>query len=229
MHTPQGVIATRHPPERVPWLVVFPLFATAGYYILPDALQQSDWLIFAPQLTAYLSLLLWMALNTKPWARLGLDRTRFGWGVRQGSVIGLALAAVNLSLILFVIPGLGGDVAYLRETPHARAPVWLMFPFGIVMIAILVELNFRGFQLGRLLALFGPSILGRAGAVVLSAFAFAWDPFMVHVFQSLHWMAASDGLVWGILLLRTETLYATMAAHTIEVWILYVSLKLWFG
>jgi membrane protease YdiL (CAAX protease family) len=144
-------------------------------------------------------------------------------------MIGVALGAVNLSMILFVLPGLGGDMAYLKDTPHARAPLALMIPFGIAIIGILVELNFRGFLMGRILALAGNSLPARILAVTLSAFVFAWDPFMVQVFRSLHWMAFSDGVVWGILLLRTGTLYATMTAHIVEVWILYAGLKLLLG
>jgi membrane protease YdiL (CAAX protease family) len=52
---------------------------------------------------------------------------------------------------------------------------------------------------------------------------------MMQVFHQLHWIALWDGLVWGILLLRTGSLYATMAAHIVEVWILYAWLKLWFA
>jgi hypothetical protein len=104
-----------------------------------------------------------------------------------------------------------------------------MFPLGIAAIGILVEMNFRGFQMGRLLTMLGSSPAGQAAAVTLSAFAFAWDPFMVNVFRSLHWIALADGLVWGVLLLRTQSLYATMAAHTVEVWILYTGIKLWFS
>ena len=141
--------------------------------------------------------------------------------------MGVALGVINLTVLLWVIPGLGGYISFLRETPHAHAPTWLMFPLGIGAIAVLVELNFRGFQMGRLLALFGSSLTAQGCAIIVSAFAFAWDPFMVHVFRSLHWMAFTDGVVWGVLLLRTRSLYATMAAHAVEVWILYAALKLW--
>ena len=149
--------------------------------------------------------------------------------LRGGIAVGLIMGAVNLTSLLVFIPALGGDITFLRETPHAQAPVWLMFPLGIAAIAILVELNFRGFQMGRLIALFGSSRAAQATAVTLSALAFAWDPFMVNVFRSLHWIALADGVIWGVLLLRTHSLYATMAAHTVEVWILYAGIKLWFG
>lgn len=216
-------------PERAAWLALLPALATLGYYALPSSLQQNLWITFGPQLAAYASLILW-ALSNPGWkTALRLDTNGVRPHAKWGALVGVALGAVNLSLILQVIPALGGDIIFLRETPHAQAPVWVMFPLGIAAIGILVELNFRGFQMGRLLTLFGDSLYGRIGAVVVSALVFAHDPFMVRVFQHLHVIAVWDGLVWGILLLRTGSLYATMAAHTVEVWILYVWLKLWFA
>ena len=215
-------------PERAAWLALLPALATLGYYALPSSLQQNLWITFGPQLAAYASLILW-ALSNPGWkTALRLDTNGVRPHAKWGALVGVALGAVNLSLILQVIPALGGDITFLRQTPHAQAPVWVMFPLGIAAIGILVELNFRGFQMGRLLTLFGDSLYGRIAAVVVSALVFAHDPFMVRVFQHLHVIAVCDGLVWGILLLRTGSLYATMAAHTVEVWILYVWLKLWF-
>jgi len=216
-------------PERAAWLALLPVFATLIYYTLPGSLQQNLWIIFSPQLLAYGSLAAWVLLNPGWKTALRVDTTGIRPALKWGALVGVALGAVNLSLILQVIPALGGDITFLRETPHAQAPVWVMFPLGIAGIGVLVELNFRGFQMGRLLVLLGDSSAGRVAAVVVSALVFAHDPFMVRVFQHLHVIAVWDGLVWGILLLRTGSLYATMAAHTVEVWILYVSLKLWFG
>ena len=215
-------------PERGAWLVVVPLLATILYYALPGDLRENIWLILSPQLAAYGMLAIWLVQNRSPCTRLRLESSRLLAALRWGGLIGLALGVINLTVLLWVIPGLGGNLSFLRETPHAQAPLWLMFPFGIGAIAILVELNFRGFQMGRLLALFGSSRTAQGCAVIVSAFAFAWDPFMVHVFRSLNWMAFTDGVVWGVLLLRTRSLYATMAAHAVEVWILYAGLKLWF-
>ena len=215
-------------PERGAWLVVVPLLPTVLYYLLPGALRENFWLILSPQLAAYGMLAIWLGQNRKPWTRLRLESSRLLSALPWGGLTGLALGVINLTVLLWVIPGMGGNLGFLRETPHAQAPAWLMFPWGIGAIAILVELNFRGFQMGRLLALFGSSRTGQGCAVIVSAFAFAWDPFMVHVFRSLHWMALTDGLIWGVLLLRTRSLYATMAAHAVEVWILYAGLKLWF-
>ena len=216
-------------PERAAWLALLPVFATFSYYLLPATLQQNIWITFSPQLFAYASLALWALRNPGWFTALRLDAKAIGPSLKWGAFVGIALGAVNLSLILQVIPALGGDITFLRETPHAHAPVWVMFPHGIAGIGVLVELNFRGFQLGRLLTLFSESWAGRIAAVVVSALVFAHDPFMIRVFQHLHVIAILDGLVWGILLLRTGSLYATMAAHTVEVWILYVWLKLWFA
>ena len=213
--------------ERASWLVLLPVFATPSYYILPARLQQNLWITFGPQLLAYAALIGWILLNPGWRTALRLDARTIGPSLKRGSLVGVAMGAVNLSLILQVIPALGGDITFLRATPHAQAPVWVMFPLGIAGIGVLVELNFRGFQMGRLLTLFGESSMGRIAAVVISALVFAHDPFMIRVFQHLHVIAVLDGLVWGILLLRTGSLYATMAAHSVEVWILYVWLKLW--
>jgi len=195
-------------PERAAWLALLPLLATALYYALPASLQQNLWITFSPQLVAYATLAFWIVSNP-------------GWRA--------ALRLNAEGIILLIIPAWGGDIQFLQETPHAKAPVWLMFPVGIAVIGMLVELNFRGFQMGRLLTLLGQSPAGKLGALLVSALAFSFDPYMVRVFHHLHWIAVWDGLVWGVLLLQTRSLYATMAAHAVEVWILYVSLKLWFG
>lgn len=216
-------------PERAAWLALLPILATGLYYALPVSLQQNLWIVFSPQLLAYGSLAAWVLLNPGWKTALRVDTTGIRPALKWGALVGVALGAVNLSLILQVIPALGGDITFLRETPHAQAPVWVMFPLGIAVIGVFVELNFRGFQMSRLLALFGDSTAGRIAAVVVSALVFAHDPFMVRVFQHLHAIAVWDGLVWGILLLRTGSLYATMAAHTVEVWILYAWFKLWFA
>lgn len=215
--------------ERAAWLVLLPILATGFYYALPVALQQNLWITLSPQLLAYASLALWVLSNPGWRAALRLDTNDIRPSLKWGALVGVALGAVNLSLILQVIPALGGDIMFLQETPHAKAPIAVMLPVGIAVIGILVELNFRGFQMGRLLTLFGESLYGKTGAVVVSALVFSFDPFLVQVFQHLHWIAVWDGLVWGILLLRTGSLYATMAAHAVEVWILYAWLKLWFG
>ena len=92
-----------------------------------------------------------------------------------------------------------------------------MMPWFIVLIACFVEINFRGFLLGRLLALGLPSTL----AIAASAVLFAFDPFMVATFKHLHWIAVWDGLVWGLLWVRLRNLYATIVAHAVEVILMY--------
>jgi hypothetical protein len=106
-----------------------------------------------------------------------------------------------------------------------------MVPWVIVGIALLVEINFRGFALGRLAviesALWRGPMLQRLSpfALLTSAFVFAFDPFMVATFQHLHWIAVYDGVVWGALWLITRNLYATIAAHAVEVIIVYSAVR----
>jgi hypothetical protein len=73
---------------------------------------------------------------------------------------------VNTLVILRVIPSMGGDIAFLADTPHARVPLLIMMPWFITAIAVLVEVNFRGFLLG--LPRWNPnSGVPRASAVLL--------------------------------------------------------------
>jgi len=98
-----------------------------------------------------------------------------------------------------------------------------------------VELNFRGFLLGRLAAL--ESGLWRSGlaqslsplALITCALIFAFDPFMVNTFQYLHWIALWDGLIWGIIWLRTRNLYTTIVAHAVEVIMMYGAVRTAIG
>jgi membrane protease YdiL (CAAX protease family) len=48
---------------------------------------------------------------------------------------------------------------------------------------------------------------------------------MVNTFQHLHWIALWDGLIWGIIWLKTKNLYATIVAHAIEVMVMYCALR----
>jgi hypothetical protein len=134
-------------------------------------------------------------------------------------------------VILRLVPSLGWDITFLRDTPHAHVPLQIMVPWVIVGIALLVEINFRGFALGRLAviesALWRGPMLQRLSpfALLTSAFVFAFDPFMVATFQHLHWIAVYDGVVWGALWLITRNLYATIAAHAVEVIIVYSAVR----
>jgi hypothetical protein len=65
-------------------------------------------------------------------------------------MIGLLLGALNTFIILAVYPSLGYEITFLKHTPHGQLPILLMVPWVICGIALFVELNFRGFILGRL-------------------------------------------------------------------------------
>jgi len=112
-----------------------------------------------------------------------------------------------------------------------QVPVLIMVPWFIVGIALLVEINFRGFLLGRLAAseslLWHHASLRRLPplALMTSALVFAFDPFMVHTFRHLHWIALWDGLVWGLLWLLTRNLYVTIVAHAVEVIVVYSAVR----
>ena len=66
-------------------------------------------------------------------------------------------------------------------------------------------------------------------ALITSALIFAFDPFMVNTFQYLHWIAVWDGLIWGIIWLRTSNLYITIVAHAVEVIVMYSSVRMAIG
>src|SRR6185295_9932676 len=150
---------------------------------------------FAPQLLAYAAMLMWARANPRLIERLGLIPTLIPQGLRWGLVTGLILGTFNVTIILWVAPWLGVDILLLQQTPHARVPTLIMLPWAIALIAVCVEVNFRGFLLGRLLALSAGTASIRyariqAGlAVAISALTFAFDPFMVTTFKHLHWIA----------------------------------------
>ncbi len=181
----------------------------------------------------YLGLAIWLRRNTHPGERLGLTLSQLPVGLRWGTPAGIVLGLANAAVILGVVPLLGSDIQFLRQTPHARLPVAVMLPWAIVAIAVAIELNFRGFLLGRLCALSEKSGVGAAGRIVsrgvaigLVSLVFSFDPFMVATFKHLHWIAIWDGLVWGTLWVRLKNLYATIVAHAVEVMIVYTILKI---
>ncbi len=214
---------------------MIPALATALYYALPANLQSLRTIQFMPQALGYLGLVIWARQNASVLAKLGVELSLFNQGLRWGLPTGIVLGLVNVSVILWLVPLLGGDIDFLRKTPHARAPVILMLPWVILVIALGVELNFRGFLLGRLLALWASSPnttgrgLGSALAVGSSALVFSFDPFMAATFKHLHWIAVWDGIVWGAIWLRLRNLYATIVAHAVEVIIMYSVLKVVLG
>jgi len=212
-------------------LALLPITATLGFYALPASLQEQTAVLFAPQIVAYLAFGLWAARNGNIVSGLGLEKRNFRDGVHWGLLTGLLLGCLNTFAILFVYPHLGYDIDFLKITPHGRLPFLVMVPWFICAIAFFVELNFRGFLLGRLTAL--ESRLWRSGvaqrfsplALIASALIFAFDPFMVNTFQDLHWIAVWDGLIWGAIWLRTRNLSITIVAHAVEVIVMYSSVK----
>ena len=218
--------------EWGPALALLPVSATLAYYVLPPSLQAQTLVQFAPQLLAYGALGLWSSKNSAVQFRLGLGRANVRTGFRSGLVTGLALGGLNAWIILTVFPFLDYDITFLRQTPHGRLPVFVMIPWMIAAIAFFVELNFRGFILGRLAALESRLWKSSAGyrlaplALLSTSLLFAFDPFMVHTFQHLHWIAVWDGLIWGAIRLRTGNLYTTIVAHAVEVLIMYSAVRM---
>jgi hypothetical protein len=214
-------------PERCAWLALIPVTATALFYALPSRLQTITATQFVPQALAYLSLGLWASQNCAVSGRLGLSPTGGGQALRWGLLTGLLLGCLNVTVILWLFPRLGYDISFLTATPHARVPTAAMLPWLLILIAAAVELNFRGFLLGRLLNLCaglsirGQATMGVAAAVGVSASTFAFDPFLAMTFKHLHWIAIWDGVAWGLLWLRFRNLYCTIAAHAVEVILLY--------
>jgi hypothetical protein len=219
------------PPERLAWLAWLPIVATALFYLLPPDLQTCRAFQFLPQLFAYVSLAAWSTCNTGLTDRLGFQPARAGQGIRWGLATGLILGALNVAVILWAVPALGQDITFLRHTPHARIPAAVMLPWLITAIAVFVEVNFRGFLLGRLLVMADrmnpalPPRLASGLAVTATALTFSFDPFLVVTFQHLHWIAVWDGLVWGTLRLHLRNLYAPIIAHAVEVMIMYSVIK----
>ena len=203
--------------ERGAGLALVPILATALFYAAPTAWQGLRPVQFLPQVCAYGALAIWSRLNASPLSRLGLAAPHGVAAVQLGVGVGLTLGALNLAVILLAVPALGYDYTFLTQTPHAAIPLWLMMPWFIGFIAGMVELNFRGFVLGRLQALG----LSPALAVVGSALLFAFDPFMVATFRHLHWIAVWDGVIWGTLRIRLGNLAAPIVAHAVEVIVLY--------
>lgn len=217
--------------ERGAAIALLPIAATLAFYALPASFQVQTLVQFAPQIIAYLALGFWATHNHDIVSRLGLEKGGARDVLRWGLLTGLLLGCMNTFVILSAYPHLGYDISFLKTTPHGRLPLLVMVPWFISGIALFVELNFRGFLLGRLVAL--ESELWRSGlarrlsplALITCALIFAFDPFMVNTFQHLHWIALWDGLIWGIIYLRTRNLYITIVAHTVEVIVMYSAVR----
>ncbi|WNM60477.1 hypothetical protein [Candidatus Nitrospira neomarina] len=222
--------------ERAAGLAFLPIFTTIGFYLLPPNWQLHPVVQFVPQLMAYAALCVWAYKNEDLRHKLGLGFNHIQSGVTRGTAVGLMLGLFNTGIILYVMPALGVDINFLSQTPHAQVPFWIMMPWFIILIAMTVELNFRGFLLGRLLVWFQhvrqpvhPSTtrirLQAFLPLSLSALTFSFDPFMVSTFRDLHWIAVWDGLVWGWLWMRMHNLYTVIAAHAVEVILLYLIIR----
>lgn len=228
-------IGTQH--ERLAGLALLPIICTLGFYLLPNPWQQSLPLQFLPQLVSFVGMGVWIFHNRSIPAKLGLGPGRLRQGLKYGLLIGLVLGFLNAWTILNLVPILGGDYTFLRHTPHAQVPFVIMVPWFIIGIAFLVELNFRGFILGRLTWIVDqlfPHDAARSPhwgnirillPVSLSAATFAFDPFLVTTFKHLHWIALWDGLVWGWVRTQLDNLYAVIIAHAMEVLILYLLVR----
>lgn len=214
--------------ERLIFVSLFPVAAALVYYFFffPSALLLS---VFFPLITAIFSLFLWLGVNSGGAEKLLLQKKKAKEAVAKGACVGIVLGLTNLFVILKLSPWLGYSPDFLRETPHAAFPFWVMFPFGILLIGFMVETIFRGWILGRLFVMTRGIRGGEALSILLSALFFSFDPFMVIYFKGYHWLALMDGLVWGGLLLKTGNLFSTITAHTIEVWILYFILKVFYA
>jgi membrane protease YdiL (CAAX protease family) len=212
-------------------LPLLPIAATFGYYGLPDSCRELLLVQFVPQVLAYIALGLWATRATQVTIQLGLEKEKIRSGLQWGVLTGLSLGSLNTFVILAVYPHLGYDITFLKQTPHGRLPVLLMVPWLICGIALFVEVNFRGFLLGRLAELEShwrgtdsrprPALLSLA----ISSLTFAFDPFMVNTFQYLHWIALWDGLIWGSIWLITRNLWITIVAHALEVIIMYSAVR----
>jgi len=212
-------------------VALLPVSLTLGYYLLPASLQADRFVQFAPQILAYLALLYWTSSNTEIRSRLGLGKGTLAQGLRWGSVTGLSLGCLNTFIILSVFPSFGYDITFLKTTPHGRLPPFVMVPWFTCCIAFAIELNFRGFLLGRLAGIEsrwwpgGESPRLPLLALLTSTMTFTFDPFMVDTFRHLHWIALWDGLIWGTIRIRTGNLYATIVAHAVEVMIMYLAVR----
>ena len=226
------------PGEKAAGVAFLPPLATIGFYLLSSHWQSQLLVQCVPQLIAYLALGYWAFHNVDRLSKLGLEADKIQAGLGWGAITGMALGCVNTMIILYLVPTLGENIDFLRNTPHANVPFGIMVPWFILMIAIAVELNFRGFLLGRLLAFFSTIIRTKLGTSLpngpilstvfplgISALTFSFDPFMVSTFRHLHWIALWDGLIWGWMWIRMNNLYAVITAHAIEVIIVYLLVR----
>lgn len=216
-------------------LSLLPIGTTFGYYSLPESFREELLAQFMPQLLAYAGLGLWTVYASQPLRQLGLEKEKVRSGFQWGALTGLLLGSLNTFVILAVYPFFGYDIMFLKQTPHGRLPILLMVPWLICGIALFVELNFRGFLLGRLAELESSWWTTDSSrriaplALITSTLTFAFDPFLVNTFRHLHWIALWDGFIWGSIWLGTRNLWMTIVAHAIEVIIMYSAVRAVIG
>ena len=220
--------------ERGAAQALLPVAATLDYYALPPSFKDRPWFnshhrfapispsAFGPRTTATSYLGLGWRMEKPGMAYAGDSRQA---GSRPPEYVRDSLGRIHIWA--------------MTSFPEIHAawplPFWVMVPWFICGIASFVELNFRGFLFGRLAAL--ESHLWRSGlvqrlsplALVTCALTFAFDPFMVNTFQHLHWIALWDGLMWGMIWLRTRNLYITIVAHAVEVIVMYSAVRTAIG
>lgn len=215
--------------ERWSGLAAVPAVLTLAYSFWSPFSSVSLWPTLLPQLAAYACLAVWWAVNDRRLDRLFLVSHNLKKSLLLGGLVGILTGLINLWVIVKLTPWLGYSYDFLRDTPHARMPFAVMVPWGIILIAAFVEINFRGFMMGRIMAMLAGRPYGFAVAAILSSVVFSRDPFMVAVFRGYHWLALTDGLIWSALLLLTRNLSSTITAHAIEVILVYTVLRIFYA
>ncbi len=139
--------------------------------------------------------------------RLRLSRERLGPALYWGIVT--AIAALMLSVVLdVIILRFGVDTSNLSNIPQLQQ----LFPLPALLVLITVqpiaeEIFFRGFILEKLSAFAGPTT-GIIGSAVLFGVAHLSYGMLYTVV-----MATGLGVLFGIVVVRTKNLYASMLAH----------------
>ena len=123
---------TRHG-EKAAGLALLPPLATIGFYLLPSHWQSQLVVQWIPQLIAYLALGFWAFHNVDRRSKLGLESAKIQAGLGWGAVTGIILGCVNTGVILYLVPAFGEDIDFLRHTPHAHIPAWIMVPWFILI------------------------------------------------------------------------------------------------
>lgn len=220
--------SSKEGPEPFSWRLLVPCGSILIYFLFFYPASHLL-LVFTPLILALFALICWWRWDHGSFSRLYLRKEGLKEALLLGAAAGVGLALFNLFVILKLTVWLGYSYDFLQLTPHAHLPISLMLPFGILAIGFIIEVLFRGWILGRLWALMKNIRGGTYLSIFLSALIFSFDPFMVVYFKGYHWLALSDGIVWGGLLLKTQNLGSTIAAHTVEVWIVYSILKVFYA